>query len=203
MKITQTEFVKSAVTLEQCPDPNLPEICFGGRSNVGKSSIINALCNRKQLARISNTPGKTRQMNYFLINGGQFYLVDLPGYGYARVSKNERKLWDRNIREYLLGRSSLSLIIQLVDSRHEPTDLDKDLTFWMASEQLPFAIILTKGDKLSKNRQQQSLAQVQKQLLEMNVEVPLLITSSRTRQGLEDLSELIDDFVNLEQPQKS
>ena len=203
MKITQAKFIKSAVTLDQCPSPDLPEICFTGRSNVGKSSLINGLCNHNRLAKTSNQPGKTRLLNFFLINNGLFYLVDLPGYGYARVSQSERKIWDHNIQEYLLERSTLSLIIQLIDSRHEPTELDKDLTFWMASNQLPFAIILTKADKLSKNKQRMSLARVRRQLLEMNIDVPLLLTSSETRKGLDELTELIHEFTNIEHPQKS
>ena len=121
----QPKFITSATQLEECPPATLPEVCFAGRSNVGKSSLINALLNKKNIARTSNVPGKTQQMNYYQV-GSEFFLVDLPGYGYAKVPKKERERWGKNIREYLLDRESLSLILHVVDCRHDPSQLDED-----------------------------------------------------------------------------
>ena len=123
MKINTAEFVLGAVNLRQLPKDGLSEVAFLGRSNVGKSSIINKLCNRKSLARPSSEPGKTREMNYYLINK-EFYFVDLPGYGYARLPEQIRSSWGKLIEQYLKSRDQLSLVLQLVDARHEPTELD-------------------------------------------------------------------------------
>src|SRR3982751_7012651 len=130
MKITSAEFVKSAFNKSQWIADGLPEIAFLGRSNVGKSSLINSLLGRKGLARTSNTPGRTQSINFFLINDG-FYFVDLPGYGYARVSKPMRADWGTMAEEYLAERNTLALSIQLIDARHEPTALDKQLNEWL------------------------------------------------------------------------
>ncbi|MDZ5017017.1 YihA family ribosome biogenesis GTP-binding protein, partial [Clostridium perfringens] len=121
MKIKNSDFVISAVKREQYPITGLPEVAFVGRSNVGKSSIINAITNRKKLAKVSQTPGKTRLINFFIINGDEFYLVDLPGYGYAKVSKTEKASWGKTIETYLNGRDELKRVVLLVDSRHKPT----------------------------------------------------------------------------------
>jgi GTP-binding protein len=147
MKITTAEFVLGAVNLRQLPKDGLSEVAFLGRSNVGKSSFINKLCNRKSLARPSSEPGKTREMNYYLINK-QFYFVDLPGYGYARLPEQIRSSWGKLIEQYLKSREQLSLVLQLVDARHEPTELDMMMVGWLDYYEIPFLVALTKADKL-------------------------------------------------------
>jgi GTP-binding protein len=150
VKITSAEFVKSAFEKTHWTTDRLPEIAFLGRSNVGKSSLLNSLVQRKALARTSNTPGRTQSINFFLINGA-FYFVDLPGYGYAKVSKSMRTDWGKMAEEYLSGRENLVLAIQLVDVRHEPTDLDCQLNGWLIENGLRFVVAATKADKLSAN----------------------------------------------------
>lgn len=147
MKITSAEFVLGAVNLRQLPKDGLAEVAFLGRSNVGKSSFINKLCNRKSLARPSSEPGKTREMNYYLINK-EFYFVDLPGYGYARLPEQIRSSWGKLIEQYLKSREQLSLVLQLVDARHEPTELDMMMVGWLDYYEIPFLVALTKADKL-------------------------------------------------------
>lgn len=187
-------FVTSAPRLEECPPESLPEICFAGRSNVGKSSLINGLLNRKKLARTSNVPGKTQQMNYYQIGNACFF-VDLPGYGYAKVPIKERNRWGRNIREYLLNRKALNLIVHLVDVRHKPTTLDEDFIFWMASNQMPFCVLLSKADKISKNKVASAKADIKKILAEMNIVVPILAYSSESKEGIKEIQDLIKEFV--------
>ncbi|WP_234571471.1 ribosome biogenesis GTP-binding protein YihA/YsxC [Rhodohalobacter sp. 614A] len=195
MAFDTATFVTSAPSLNECPPEGLPEVCFAGRSNVGKSSLINTLVNRKRLARTSNTPGKTQQMNYYNIDQ-KFYIVDLPGFGFAKVPEKERQRWGRDIQQYLLKRNTLSIILHLVDSRHHPTKLDKDFFYWMASNQKPFSVILTKTDKLSGNKLAASKKVVKKTLEKMNIEVPILVSSSETGQGMDELQSLITEFVN-------
>ena len=190
----QATFVTSAPKLEDCPPASLPEVCFAGRSNVGKSSLINALTNKKRLARTSNVPGKTQQMNYYNISDA-CYFVDLPGYGYAKVPKRERERWGRNIREYLEKRHTLRLIIHVVDSRHKPTELDQDFFYWMAANEMPFSVLMSKSDKLSNNKRAKSKADVRKILAEMNIEVPILAYSSESKLGIEAVQDLISEFV--------
>lgn len=187
-------FVTSATKLEECPKPELPEICFAGRSNVGKSSLINAIVNRKNIARTSNVPGKTQQMNYYRI-GDDCFFVDLPGYGFAKVPKKERERWGRNIRDYLLNRESLRLILHVVDARHKPSKLDEDFFYWMASNEMPFCVLLSKSDKLSSNKLVQSRKQVKNVLADMNIEVPILAYSADSRKGIEQVQELIEEFI--------
>ncbi len=187
-------FITSAPRLEDCPPETLPEVCFAGRSNVGKSSLINALVNRKNLARTSNVPGKTQQMNYYDI-AGEMYFVDLPGYGYAKVPKRERERWGRNIREYLEKRETLHLILHVVDARHNPTALDEDFMYWMASNRMPFSVLLSKSDKISNNKIGKAKANVRKLLAEMNIEVPILAYSSDNKKGIEEVRDLIFEFV--------
>ena len=187
-------FVTSAPALENCPPASLAEVCFAGRSNVGKSSLINALTNKKRLARTSNVPGKTQQMNYYNISETCFF-VDLPGYGYAKVPKRERERWGRNIREYLEKRHTLRLILHVVDARHNPTELDQDFFYWMAANEMPFSVLMSKADKLSNNKRTKSKADVRKILAEMNIEVPILAYSSESRFGIEEVQNLISEFV--------
>lgn len=194
MPFDTSRFMLSAPTLKECPEPDKPEICFGGRSNVGKSSLINALVNRKRLAFTSNTPGKTQTMNYYEVDD-QFYLVDLPGYGYAKVPEKERKRWGKAIKEYLVTRETLQLVLHLVDARHNPTKLDEELFYFLGSNQLPFAVILTKSDKLSNNKRRNSEKNVRKVLEEMNIEVPIIASSSTNGLQIDDIKQLIQDFL--------
>lgn len=168
MKVTSTEFTKSAFNESHWTTDGLSEISFLGRSNVGKSSLINSLLQRKGLARTSNTPGRTQSINFFLING-KFYFVDLPGYGYARVSKTMRQDWGVMAEEYLAKRRELMLSIQLVDSRHSPTELDKQLNEWLVFNQKPHIVVATKADKLSSNKLKKSLEEIQETLSESKI----------------------------------
>jgi GTP-binding protein len=147
MKITSAEFLLGATDMRQLPKEGLQEIAFLGRSNVGKSSLINKLCGRKSLARSSSDPGKTRELNYYLVNK-EFYFVDLPGYGYARVPAQVRSSWGKLIEQYLKNRESLELVVQLVDARHEPSELDLMMIGWLDYYELDFVVALTKADKL-------------------------------------------------------
>lgn len=159
MKIHSTEFIKSAFEQSHWTTDGLPEISFLGRSNVGKSSLINSLLGRKGLARTSNTPGRTQSINFFLINEN-FYFVDLPGYGYARVSKTMRADWGVMAEEYLAERDELKLSIQLIDARHEPTRLDLQLHEWLIFNDKNHIVVATKADKLSTNNLNKSLKQI-------------------------------------------
>lgn len=194
MEFQTAAFITSAPSLNDCPDESLPEFCFAGRSNVGKSSLINRITNKKKLARTSNTPGKTQQMNYYNIDG-RCYFVDLPGFGFAKVPAKERKRWGRDIQEYLKKRSTLRLVLHLVDSRHDPSQLDEEFFYWMASNEKPFAVILTKSDKLSKNKVASSAGKVRRILHEMNIDVPVLACSAESDEGVENLKELVIDFL--------
>jgi GTP-binding protein len=147
MKITSAEFILGAAAIRQLPKDGVPEIAFLGRSNVGKSSLINRLCGRKALARPSTDPGKTREMNYYLINK-KFCFVDLPGYGYAKVPEQVRSSWGKLIEQYLKSREQLALVVQLVDARHDPTELDMMMIGWLDYYSIPFLVALTKADKL-------------------------------------------------------
>lgn len=194
MEFKKATFVTGAPTLDDCPPPRYPEICFAGRSNVGKSSLINAMMNHSGLARTSNTPGKTQQMNYYLVDE-KAYFVDLPGFGYAKVSKKERERWGRDIRDYLLERETLRLVLHLVDIRHEPSRLDEEFFYWLGVNRMPFAVILTKADKLSRNKQNQSMFRLKRILDEMNIEVPVIISSSETKEGIDDIQTLASEFL--------
>lgn len=161
MKITSAEFIKSAFEKDHWVKDSLPEISFLGRSNVGKSSLINSLLQRKGLARTSNTPGRTQCINFFLINK-DFYFVDLPGYGYAKVSKSMRHDWGKMAENYLTERSQLALCIQLVDMRHEPTELDRQLNEWLVFHNKTHLVVTTKSDKLTRNEAVKNLKTIEK-----------------------------------------
>lgn len=195
MAAQSATFVLSALAYKDCPPESLPEVCFAGRSNVGKSSMINAVVNRKKLVKTSNMPGKTRAINYFRIDD-KWFLVDLPGYGYAKVSKTERDRWEKVSKEYYSSRKTLNLILVIVDSRHDPSVLDEDLIYWLAERQLPFAILLSKSDKLSTNQKTATVARMKRLLKNMNIEVPVILTSSEKGQGIEEVRSLIRDFIN-------
>lgn len=182
MKITSAEFVKSAFEKKHWTTDGLPEIAFLGRSNVGKSSLLNSLLLRKALARTSNTPGRTQSINYFLVNES-FYFVDLPGYGYARVSKSMRSDWGKMAEEYLSQRDELALSIQLVDSRHTPTELDMQLHEWLVFHEKPHIIVATKADKSSNNQLQKQLKEIENRLEGSKV----LSYSASTAKGREAL----------------
>jgi GTP-binding protein len=194
MEFQTARFITSAPALKDCPDESLPEFCFAGRSNVGKSSLLNKMTNKRKLARTSNTPGKTQQMNYYNIDD-VCYFVDLPGFGFAKVPERERKRWGKDIQEYLKKRSTLRLILHLVDLRHPPSKLDEEFFYWMASNEMPFAVILTKADKLSKNKLTQSVAHTRKVLGSMNIEVPLIPSSADSGSGIDEVQKLIRDFL--------
>lgn len=151
MKITSAEFVVGVTTLNHLPVTNLPEFVFLGRSNVGKSSLINALTNKKNLARTSGAPGKTRELNYYLIND-TLYFVDLPGFGYAKAPEQLRASWGKFIEQYLQTRKQIKLAFHLMDARHEPTELDEALVGWLDFYKIPFVVILTKADKLARSK---------------------------------------------------
>ena len=160
MKIKSANFVKSATSPEHYPRDGRPEIAFMGRSNVGKSSLINSLLGVKGLARTSSTPGRTQLINFFLI-GEAFYFVDLPGYGYARVPSDIKKLWGPMVEKYLATRPNLMLSILITDSRHGPTNLDLQMREWLESRGKPFIIVATKADKLSSNQLRSNLSRAQ------------------------------------------
>ena len=191
MKITSAEFVKSAFEKRHWTIDRRAEISFLGRSNVGKSSLINSLLLRKGLARTSNTPGRTQSINFFLINEN-FYFTDLPGYGYARVSKTMRADWGKMAEEYLAERDELALCIQLIDSRHEPTSLDIQLNDWLNFHGKPHLIVATKADKLSNNELRKSIKMAEKQLGNAKI----IAFSAQTGRGREEVWAEINDALN-------
>lgn len=195
MEIKQSSFVKSAVAREQYPTDGKIEIAFVGRSNVGKSSLINSLTNRRKLVKVSGTPGKTRLINFFLINN-DFYFVDLPGYGYAKVSKVEKESWKKVVETYLTGRRELKKIILLVDSRREPTQLDITMHEWVKHYGYEYTIVATKSDKLTRNERQKS-EKIIKDTLKMNENEKLIYFSSLNKSGREELLDNLFETVKM------
>ena len=189
MKVTQAEIVISAVQQSQYPEDNLPEIVLLGRSNVGKSSFINTLIQRKGLARTSSQPGKTQTMNFYKINDA-FYFVDMPGYGYAKVSKKEREKWGVMIEEYLQKRENMVLVL-LVDSRHEPTEDDRLMYDWLTYYGLDPVIIATKADKISKVRQKKAVDNIFN-TLRPRKRSDVILFSAATKMGKDEAWEVIE-----------
>lgn len=185
VKIRSAEITMSAVNRSQYPTDMLPEIALAGRSNVGKSSLINGLLNRKSFARTSQTPGKTRTINFYLINE-EFYFVDLPGYGYAKVSKSEKDKWGEIMERYLSDRQELCAILLLVDIRHEPTDDDKMMYDWIKHFGYNCIVVATKADKISRGQYQKHISQIKKKL-ELMPEDIIVTTSSSKKIGINNL----------------
>ena len=187
MEITRAEFVSSHADVKKSPPPDKPEFAFIGRSNVGKSSLINMLTNRKKLAKISATPGKTQTINHFIINDS-WYLVDLPGYGYATVSRDKRYEFGKMIEQYILNRENLNCLFILIDVRHSPQKIDMDFIQWAGEKEIPITILFTKADKLTKNELQKNVATYKAALLEAWEELPpMFITSATEKKGREDV----------------
>lgn len=189
MKIKSAEFVISNTNVEKCPKDNIPEYAFIGRSNVGKSSLINMLMERKELAKISGKPGKTQLINHFKIND-EWFLVDLPGYGYAKVSKSKRKKFQSYIEDYFLKRKQLVCAFVLVDSRHDPQQIDLDFMRFLGEKQIPFCIVFTKIDKLPSSKLNKQITGYKRKLLQYWESLPTnFLTSSSTKFGR-------DEFLN-------
>ena len=193
--IKKAEFLGVFVDIKLLPDEGLPEIAIVGRSNVGKSSLINKLANRRNLAKSSSTPGKTRTINYYLINE-QFYLVDLPGYGYAKVSKTEKLKWNQMMENYLAKREQLRGVIQLVDIRHAPSENDILMKEWLGHHNIPILIVANKMDKISRGARQQHNSVIQKSLGMQADEHPLGF-SAQNGEGVDELLAALEEILEV------
>lgn len=192
--VKKAEFVISSPDVMQCPQTTLPEYAFIGRSNVGKSSLINMLCHDPKLAKTSQKPGKTLLINHFLVQG-EWYIVDLPGYGYAQASQKQRDTLRRMIERYCLLRQQLCNLFVLVDSRHAPQKIDLEFMNWLGEQQIPFSIVFTKADKQGRMRLQENVEAYKKVLLETWEELPpIFITSAEKKEGGEELLAYIDEI---------
>lgn len=193
MLIKETKFIKSSPKVELCPSPDLPEYAFIGRSNVGKSSLINMLVGEKKMAKISSTPGKTQLINHFLINN-DWYLVDLPGYGYAKVSKTKREKWSKLINQYILGRKNLMSVFLLIDSRIPPQKNDLAFFNFLGKHQLPFTVLFTKTDKITAGILKKNVEVYQNELLKTWETMPgYIITSAVKRTGKQEILTIINE----------
>lgn len=201
MKITSAEFVTSATGVNKCPDTSHPEVAFAGRSNVGKSSLINTLLNRKRLARTSNTPGRTQLINFFAINES-FHFVDLPGYGFAKVPIRVKAQWGKMIEGYLSGREQLRGVVLLIDIRHKPTTDDQQMYDWLKHFNIPAMVVVTKADKLGRGRAMQNL-KVARDVLSVKEGDPMIMFSAITRQGKEEIWNIINNWVDVQEIDKA
>lgn len=192
MEIKNARYEISNARVECCPDTDVPEYAFIGRSNVGKSSLINMLTRNKGLAKTSQKPGKTLLINHFRINNGDFYIVDLPGYGYAARGKEQRKNFRSIIEQYILGRAQMTLLFLLIDIRHDPQKIDLEFIDWLGENKVPFAIVFTKADKLGPNAGKAKVEEYKKVLLKQWEELPpVFITSSEKATGREEILDYI------------
>ncbi|OFY49022.1 MAG: YihA family ribosome biogenesis GTP-binding protein [Bacteroidetes bacterium GWF2_41_31] len=202
MIIQYADFIMSNTDVRLCPKPDKPEYAFIGRSNVGKSSLINMITSRRKLAKISGTPGKTITINHFVINTS-WYLVDLPGYGFAKRSKSEREKWEKMIRNYLLRRENLVCVFVLIDIRHEPQKNDLEFMEWLALSEIPFTLVFTKADKLKPMQLTNNEEAYRHKLLEEWEELPpMVVTSAEKGDGREALLDYIDSLNTLYHDQK-
>jgi len=196
MHIEEVSFIGSFKKESQCPKEKRPEFAFIGRSNVGKSSLINMLCARKGIAKVSNTPGKTQSINYFDIDE-KWYLVDLPGYGYARTSKKDRSGWEKMIERFLVIRENLQVAFVLIDIRHDLQDIDREFINWMGENSIPFNIVFTKKDKLKKAQVKRNVDKIHNELLKYWNSLPQhFITSSEKHEGREEILDFIEELAN-------
>ena len=192
MRIINAKFIKSASKKDEFIEDALPQIAIVGRSNVGKSSLINLLTNNSKMAKTSSTPGRTRLVNYFNINN-QFYLVDLPGYGYHKASKSIANAWDAVMNDYFVGNVKLKLVFVLLDSRIEPTELDKQMLDYLAENEIPAVIIMTKTDKISRNELFLNMSKISKEI-RFNKDL-IIATSALKKQGVERIETLLDEYI--------
>ncbi|HZK86962.1 MAG TPA: ribosome biogenesis GTP-binding protein YihA/YsxC [Syntrophomonas sp.] len=197
--IKKAEFVSSYVDIISLPVDNLPEIAMVGRSNVGKSSLINKVVNRKNLAKSSSTPGKTRTINYYILNS-EWYMVDLPGYGFARVSKAEREKWGRMIEKYLSNRGQLRGVVQLLDIRHPPTENDIKMKQWLEHYEIPILLVATKTDKVSRNEKNKNIAVIKKTLNLSPDQLPIAF-SAESGEGLAEVKEALEEILKNPEPE--
>ena len=192
MRFINAKFIKSASKKEEFINDELPQIAIVGRSNVGKSSLINLLTNNSKMAKTSTTPGRTRLVNYFNINN-QFYLVDLPGYGYHKASKSVANAWDAVMNDYFVGNEKLRLVFVLLDSRIEPTELDKQMLDYLATYEIPAVIIMTKTDKISRSEIFLNMSKISKEI-RFNKDL-IIATSALKKQGVERIEALVDEYL--------
>jgi len=195
MKIVTAEFVNCVSDLEQLPAAHLPEVVFIGRSNVGKSSLINKICNKSKLAKTSSVPGRTRMLNYYLINE-LFYFVDLPGYGYAKVPEQIKTGWRKLVEEYISTRDNIKLVFELMDSRHDPTYLDQLMINWLEYYELNYAIVLTKSDKISANKMERQVYRTSKIVSNDDLCKDYIPFSAITGEGKDTVNKLIEESLN-------
>lgn len=194
MEIKHVDFVGSFTKESQCPKRDLPEYAFIGRSNVGKSSLINMLCGRKKLAKVSNTPGKTQTLNYFLVDDS-WYITDLPGYGYAKISKKMREKWEKMIESYLVTRNTLQLAFVLIDLRHSLQSIDLEFVNWLGERHIPFAIIYTKADKVKPSKIESNRKVIEDELLQYWHTLPAsFVSSSSNKLGKEEILGFIEEL---------